>query len=93
MQRTKQSGCRRSERGWAEIVERYLQRNVSAEEFCRRERISSASLWKWQSRLKVSGKEVKPSSFVELRSAPEAPIGTAVELRFPNGMVLRVVGC
>lgn len=93
MPRLKQGGHRRSERAWRELVARYISRDVSAEEFCRREKISSASVWKWQNRLKGAGREIEPASFVEVRPRVEVPSGAAVELRFPNGMVLRVVGC
>ena len=92
MKNGKQARARRGVEGWRQIVERYERRNVTADEFCKREGIAASSLWLWRSRLGGTVKEVARGSFVEVRPEPRVLGGGVVELCFPNGMVLRVVG-
>ena len=93
MKKGKSERIWRSAASWRQIVERYEKRDITADEFCRREGVSSSSLWKWQSRLKGSARALNPASFVEVSSPQAITSRSAVELRFPSGIILRLVDC
>lgn len=90
----------RKEKSWQQAyrndrVEKLSQSGQSVEAFCRRRKVSPASLYRWRKQLKaktdVSG--LGPSDrFVEVRVRPEVPSPWAWELELRNGRKLRFLG-
>ncbi len=82
------SGVRRSEAEWKKLVEGFERSGLSRSAYCRRERIATTSLEKWQGKVGSSG----VPGFVEVVPSRETREGWAVEVELPNGVVLRVRG-
>jgi hypothetical protein len=81
----------RTEAQWTQILGRFASSELTAREFCRRERLSLSSFQRWRSRLG----SVDAAEFVEL--VPAQPVITAssewsLEIALPNGVQLRFRG-
>ncbi len=79
----------RSEEEWRGIFRRLESSGLTQREFCEKENLSLASLHKWQK--KLGGVEEGPS-FIEVSAAPSVGKQSAVELRFPSGLVVSIGG-
>ena len=89
---------------WRERVGRYERGVETSAEFCRREGVSTASLFAWRRRLRASGAGHEPVTsrvrpqFVPVRlpgglsSSPGAGEHACVEIELPNGVVVRMTG-
>lgn len=81
---------------WIDRLKRFQeQKPSSVHAFCRSEHVSSASFYLWRRRLAEAPGPTTTPSFVPLTIAqlsppPSAPPATAVEVAFPNGIVLRL---
>ena len=75
---------RLSEAAWREMVARYAQSWLSAEAFCQRERVSLASLKRWQKELEGKpASSAAPGGFLELGSLRS--VGSRFEVRLDLG--------
>ena len=70
---------------WAARLRRFEQSAFTVAEFCDQEGVSTASFYSWRRRLRD---EATPR-FVPITLAPPRP-APAVEVAFPNGVVLRL---
>ena len=77
------------QREWRERLSRFASSNLSAAEFCRRERVSEPSFYQWRKRLAAAnGQATTTAAFVPVQvTATEA-----VRIAFPNGVVLTLPG-
>jgi hypothetical protein len=77
---------------WRERIERFARSKLSVSEFCRQERVSTASFYRWRTRLTGSspggGTRRSPTrvSFVPVQVAAAGDI----QVTFPNGVRLAV---
>lgn len=89
---------------WRERVGRYERGAETAAAFCRREGVSTASLFSWRRRLKVNAAGGEPvTKLVRPQFVPvRLPVGLSsndgddrlarVEIELPNGAVVRMTG-
>jgi putative transposase len=97
---------RRSESAWREIVERQGQSGLPVPEFCEREGIKAASLYRWRSRLRKGSpippvplavpkrpkpSEVPPSGFIDRGSLGTNSSRFEVRLELGGGVLLHLV--
>jgi len=89
------SGRRRSAEEWAQIIKDFRSSDLSRAAFCRRERVSTSSLDRWEAKLGSTAED----SFVELPvpgelgdERVESESGIALEVELPSGVVLRLRG-
>jgi hypothetical protein len=87
---------------WSKRLERRQDSGLTAKEFAAELDISPASLtfWKWKLQQTESGgarrrekskRTGRPTRFVQLVPAPDAPVATStLEVMFANGVVLRM---
>ena len=83
---------RRTEQEWRELLARCDHANLTASEFCRRERIHLTSFLRWRTRLVCTA---RPSDFTALTraAAPEtATTPWSFEIVLPSGHKLRIEG-
>lgn len=81
---------------WRKRVERQGRSELSVQEYCRREGVSSASFYAWKRRLRTSREHV--SKKVRRRSRPAAggfvqvplAVNSAIEVRFADGTMVRM---
>ena len=82
---------RRSENEWRELLTRCDREQLSAREFCRREKVETSSFLRWQRRLAGTSHRADFIAVTkEVSSEPLAP--WTLELTLPNGHKLRIEG-
>jgi putative transposase len=92
---------RRGAQAWGELVKRQEASGVSAQAFCRRERISAWVFYRWRTRLRAEGSRPPESRseptreaapFIDL-GALRAPAAQRLEVRLDlgEGIVLHLV--
>jgi hypothetical protein len=92
---------RRDAETWGELVSRQARSGLSVQAFCRREGISTWSLYSWRSRLGATRQSeamedravesVPPAGFVELGPLRSSQSRCEIRLDLGGGVVLHVV--
>ena len=80
---------RRSAAEWRALIDRRERSGLSRLAFCREEGVPRTSLEKWERRLAVASSSGR---FVELTRGPEAAGIWELEVRLPDGAILRFRG-
>lgn len=80
----------RKRQEWIARLKRFQEKPTSVPTFCRSEGISTASFYLWRRRLADEPLETPTTqTFVPL-TVTHTPTATAVEVAFPNGIILRL---
>jgi len=79
---------RRNATEWRAILVRFASSGLSRRAFCQQEKISLASLDRWEGRVSNAA----PADFVELKTAQSVTYPWAVEIEFASGCTLRLRG-
>lgn len=78
---------RKSEMEWDNLISKFKKSGKSPSEFCRKEGLKEVTFYKWR-KLRGARKTKLPTKFIEI---PKETIEEfKVELRFPNGLSLRI---
>ena len=83
---------RRTEGEWRELLSRCDREQLSAREFCRREKVQVSSFLRWQHRL-AEGSHRADFITVTKEASHAAPLAPwTLEVTLPNGHKLRIQG-
>ena len=76
---------------WREILQLHADSDLNVAEFCRQRQLSANSFYRWRKRL--GGEDRVEETFVPLTVAEQPLVPPQVEVRFPNGAVMRLPHC
>ena len=87
----------RTEAEWLEVIRGQGASGLSQEQYCEKHKVSKTAFWVWKKRLsaKPKSKMLRKPKFIEmpaLESASGRQELSAIELKFPNGVVLTMSG-
>ena len=98
MARRVRSGKRRSEGEWRALLARFVESGMGVEQFCRSESISSASFYRWRTRIDGGVAVAKPAkiaraAFVDLGVIGSGPSPSRMDLKLDlgGGIILHLV--